>query len=156
MAVKTDARIDWLNSLKLLCILLYYIAPITVLFNCSWLRECCNKSLCSSLIDQLSGPVSKWNLKVVVAVTVQDRGSNTHTTTRCMVTSGSLSNSSTKRCALLWWVSLSVCLSVCWFARLRWALSDPYYQSRCLSVILSGVLARSPTSGWPIWMKLGS
>jgi len=43
---------------------------------------------------------------------------------------------------------------------LRWALSDPYYQSTCLSVclsvILSGVLACLPTSGWSILMKLGS
>jgi len=32
-----------------------------------------------------------------------------------------------------------------WFTRS--ALSDPYYQSMCLSVCRSGVLARSPTSG---------
>ena len=47
----------------------------------------------------------------------------------------------------------------CWFA-CSTELSDPYHQSRCLSVclsvILSGVLARSPTSSWPIFMKLGS
>jgi len=49
--------------------------------------------------------------------------------------------------------------SICWFACSA-EISDHYYQSRCLSVclsvILSSVLSRSPTSGWPIWMKLGS
>ena len=53
-------------------------------------------------------------------------------------------------------LSLNPLLGTLLVRALCWALSDPYYQSRCLSVVLSGVLAHSSTSGWPIWMKLGS
>jgi len=45
------------------------------------------------------------------------------------------------------WSSVSyVCLSVCWFAWLLWALSDLYCQSRCLSLCLSVCLSFCPLS----------